>query len=255
MTRLNRRLSWLTPVACGLASLVALGSSTAARAETWQETFLNPAVRSWMAVLTLVAEDGGRTESGPRGDALGRLDEILGRLRRIESMLAARPMGPGGPPPGPPRGPWGPRGDMRGRDEFRRPREGMPPEMRERMQARAAEARERWEKMSPEERAEMRETMGARMEATRERMRESDRRSRPEGEARGERPRDERPRSPGDEPTRRAEREARPRPDGDPVRELMRASRERFAALQSRIERLEAEVARLTKELEEKDDD
>ncbi len=242
MARLNRRLSWLSPVACGLASLVALGSPAAARAETWRETVLNPAVRSWMAVLTLVAEDGGRAESGPRGDALGKLDEILGRLRRIESMLAARPMGPGGPPPGPPRGPWGPRGDMRGRDESRRPREGMPPEMQERMQARAADARERWEKMSPEERAEMREKMEARMEAARERMREGDRRRRPEGEARGERPH-----SPGDEPARRA--------DGDPVRELMRASRERFAALQSRIERLEAEVTRLKKELHEKDDD
>ena len=247
---MDRRSSWLACIACGLFSLVAFGSPPAARADTWQEAFLNPAVRSWMAVLTLVAEDGERAEPGLRGDPLGKLDEILGRLRRIESMLAARRMGPGGSPPGPPRGEWGPRGDGRGRDEPRRPGAGMPPEMRERMQARAAEARERWEQMSPEERAEMREKMEARMEAARERMRDGGRRSRPEGEARGERPR-----SPGDEPARRTEREARPRPDGDPVRELMRASRERFAALQSRIERLEAEVARLKKELEEQDDD
>lgn len=250
MTRLNRPSYWLAPVACGLVSLVALGSPSAARADTWQETFLNPAVRSWMAVLTLVAEDGGRAESGPRGDALGKLDEILGRLRRIESMLAAKPIGPGGPPPGPPRGPWGPRGDMRGRDESRRPGAGMPPEMRERMQARAAETRERWEKMSPEERAEMQKKMEARMKEARERMRDGGRGGRPEGEARGERPR-----SPGNQPTRRAEREAGPRPDGDPVRELMRASRERFAAMQQRIERLEAEVARLKKEMKGKNGD
>jgi hypothetical protein len=252
---MDRRSSWLAPVACGLVSLLAFGPSPTARADTWQEAFLNPAVRSWMAVLTLVAEDGGRAESGLRGDSLGKLDEILGRLRRIESMLAARPMGPGGPPPGPPRGEWGPRGDGRGRDESRRPAAGMPPEMRKRMQARAAEARERWEKMSPEERAEMRKKMEARMEAARERMRDGGRRSLPEGEAHGKRPRGEQPRSPGDEPARRAERAPGPRPDGDPVRELMRVSRVRFAALQQRIERLEAELVRLKKELEEQDDD
>jgi hypothetical protein len=231
---MDRRSSWLACIACGLFSLVAFGSPPAARADTWQEAFLNPAVRSWMAVLTLVAEDGERAEPGLRGDPHGKLDEILGRLRRIESMLAARRMGPGGPPPGPPRGEWGPRGDGRGRDEPRRPGAGMPPEMRERMQARAAEARERWEQMSPEERAEIREKMEA---------------------ARGRRPRGERPRSPGDEPARRAERAPGPRPDGDPVRELMRASRAGFAALQQRIERLEAEVLQLKKQLEEQDDD
>ena len=93
---MSRRSSWLVSVACGLVSLVAFGSPPAARADTWQEAFLNPAVRSWMAVLTLVAEDGERAEPGLRGDPLGKLDEILGRLRRIESMLAARRMGPGG---------------------------------------------------------------------------------------------------------------------------------------------------------------
>jgi hypothetical protein len=284
---MSHRSPWLMAVACAAVSLVAFGSARPARAADWRSTMLDPAVRSWMAVLTLVTEDaptaehekeqgdhedrgrrgreegrrgpdrrehagreqGGPPPAGPRMDALGKLDEILGRLRHIESMLAARPQGPGprGPGAGPRPGPsYGPR-----RDGFRGPPgAGMPPEARERMEARAKEARERWDSMTPEQRAEMRKNMEARMQAARERMREGGRRDRPEGEARSERPR-----SPGEESARPAERAHDQQPGADQLRNLMRASRERFAAMQQRIERLEAEVKRLTKKLEERDDD
>jgi len=100
---------------------------------------------------------------GPRRDALAMLNDIVGRLSRIERMLAARG-------PGMPDGPGGPR-----RGEWQGGRRAMPqvsPERRDAMRARMKEAREKWENASEEERAEMKKAWEARMKAGRERMRE-----------------------------------------------------------------------------------
>ena len=88
----------------------------------------------------------GPRPEGPRADALSMLQDISGRLARIERMLAAR--GPGGPSTGGPgRGEW--RGA--GRPE-------MSSEAREMMEARMAkmkEARQKFEQASPEEQEKM----------------------------------------------------------------------------------------------------
>lgn len=76
------------------------------------------------------ARMGPPRPEGPRGDALAMLGDILGRVSRIEAMLAGR-----GPMPG-----RGPRGD-----EARGPRREAAAEMRNMMEDRMAEGRERME--------------------------------------------------------------------------------------------------------------
>ena len=289
---MNRCSPWLAPLAYAAICVATTVSMRPVMAADWQDTVLNPAVRSWMGILTLVAEDGGREKErggrdgrgrreggergrgrgapsmppmaepmprmdhppmpmmpppqGPRPDAVVKLDEILARLGRIEAMLAGSRPGGRGPEAGQREPQTGPRRSEAGpgRPEFRRPGDNVPPAAREQMGALGKEARERWEKMTPEERAEMRK----KMEAARERMREGGRRWLPDGEARGERPR-----SPGQEGTR-AEGERSAQPDVDRVQAVMRAARERFAVMEQRIKALEAEVKRLKQEMDEDDD-
>ena len=170
-----------------LAAVGTAGAVQPAAATDWRQNYLEPAVGAWMGVVTLLAEDGergdrghrrdrmpspgmpprGRMEpprpEGPRRDALAMLNDIVGRLSRIERMLAARG-------PGRPEGPGGPR-----RGEWQGGRRAMPqvsPERRDAMRARMKEAREKWENASEEERAEMKKAWEARMKAGRERMRE-----------------------------------------------------------------------------------
>ncbi|MFM1903355.1 MAG: hypothetical protein RLZZ440_1255, partial [Planctomycetota bacterium] len=59
---MNQRFSRLIPVACGAMVLVACGFARPALAADWRSTMLDPAVRSWMAVLTLVTEDAPKAE-------------------------------------------------------------------------------------------------------------------------------------------------------------------------------------------------
>jgi hypothetical protein len=239
---MSRRSLWLMPAVAAAVSIAMTGS---ARAASWQEQFLDPAVRSWMAVLTLVAEDGERATQaqegdarserarrrgsergrpgpearpaagpppgGPRMDALGKLDEVLSRLGRIETMLAGRPWPPRGPAPGP-HG-HGPNAGRAGR-QLHRPYGGMP-----------SMTREHWGQMSAEERADMRRKMAARMEG-------------------GGGPRAEGSRG-------RAGTEAMQAA----VLERFAEARKRFAAMEERIKSLEAQVERLARELKRKGED
>lgn len=215
-----------------------------------------------MRILTLVAEDGGQAEQapargdregrgrhgkdpgrqspssgpGPRVDAIAKLDEVLGRLGRIESMLAARPMpgteaGPGRPQPGP------------GRSESPRSGGRMPAVAQERMEAWAREVRERGEQMTAEERMEIRR----KMEEARARMRAGGRRGRPDstGTAGEQRPPDhetaERSNPPGTDVMRAA------------MMERFAEARKRFAMMEERIKSLEGEVQRLQQMLKDND--
>jgi hypothetical protein len=170
-----------------LAAVGTAGAVQPAAATDWQQNYLEPAVGAWMGVVTLLAEDGergdrghrrdrmhspgtpprGRMEpprpEGPRRDALAMLNDIVGRLSRIERMLAARGPGSSDRPGGPRRGEW---------QGGRRAMPQASPEMREPMQSRMKEAREKWENASEEERAEMKKAWEARMKARRERMQE-----------------------------------------------------------------------------------
>lgn len=151
---------------------------------------------------------GERHHGGPEGSraVMSKMDDILARLSRIEAKLDGRA---GAPPRGEWRGPRPP-------DGGRGPRGEMPEQMRRMMEERMREARE---KMSPEER----ERFDARMKAMRERMRDGG--PRPEG---------------------RPERGPEGRPAMPPeVRERMEQARRRFAEMEERIKKLEAEIGRL----------
>lgn len=230
-----------------LASRVSIASSVAilaagsvicpAHATDWTSTHLRPAVQAWMGVVTLLAEDDDREEGrrrperersedqgrrdrrgpprpeGPRGEAITMLNDIVGRLSRIEAMLGGR-----GPMMGPPPG-WR-EGHAHG-DHGHHPRRGqgrpeMTPEMRDKMEARMEAgrdrmraAREKWENASEEERAEMKQSWEKRMKEDRGTM---------------------------------AEATAR-----------MEQARKRFQQMEERVEQLEAEVARLKKAAREDD--
>jgi hypothetical protein len=146
MSRCSTRVS---PVASAVICALGFIAPRHASAAEWQKTVLDPAVRSWMAVLTLAATDGEQSErspgpgdregrgrrdrepgapprgvsmEGPRMDALGKLDQILARLSRIESMLAERAWNPRDPGPGP----RGPQAGRPGWSDFQRPGGGAP---------------------------------------------------------------------------------------------------------------------------------
>ncbi|MCS5617451.1 MAG: hypothetical protein NZ658_05575, partial [Pirellulales bacterium] len=156
---------------CLATALVAGGIARPVAAADGQGGYLEPAVQAWMGVVALLADDGERGRmapprpEGPRGDALAMLNDIVGRLSRIEAMLAAR-----GPMGGP-----GPRGG-----QALGSRRAVSPEMREMMEARMQkrreqmqEARKKWENASPEEREEMKKQWQARMEEGRKKMQEA----------------------------------------------------------------------------------
>jgi len=206
---------------------------------------------------------------GPRGDALAMLNDIVGRLSRIEAMLAAR-----GPMGGP-----GPRGG-----QALGSRRAVSPEMREMMEARMQkrreqmqEARKKWENASPEEREEMKKQWQARMEEGRKKMQEARKKwenaspeereeMKKQWEARRrdaygsrEKPRAERAErseqsvSPGDmrQAMQRMREEGRRRMEDAQAK--MEAARKRFQEMEQRIKRLEAEVVRLRKAVEKDD--
>ena len=263
------RSPWLASIAGVVMCTAGVFVSRPAPAADWQESLLYPAARSWMRILTLVAEDGGQAEQAPergdregrgrhgkdpgrqppssgpspRVDAIAKLDEVLGRLGRIESMLAARPMpgteaAPGRPQPGPGRPQAGP-----GRSESPRSGGRMPAVAQERMEAWAREVRERGEQMTAEERMEIRR----KMEEARARMRAGGRRGRPDstGTAGEQRPPDhqtaERPNPPGTDVMRAA------------MMERFAEARKRFAMMEERIKSLEGEVQRLQQMLKDND--
>jgi len=148
---------------------------------------------------------------GPRA-AMAKLDEVLGRLARIEAKLDGRPVGPG-------RGEWrGPRPAAGGPG----PRPEMPEHVRRMIEDRMREARET---MSDEDRRRMEE----RMKAARERMREGG--DRPEG----------RPAVPEEvrEQMRKRMEEGR---------ERMEQARQAFRQMEDRIKKLEAEIERMKSE-------
>ncbi len=257
------------------AALMAGGITRPVAAADREGGFLKPAVQAWMGVVALLADDGEpdrmapRRRQGPRGDALAMLNDIVGRLSRIEAMLAAR---------GPMRGP-GPRdGQARG------PRRDVPPEMREMMEARMQkrreqmqDARKKWENASPEERDEMKKQWQARMEEGRKRMQEAREKwenaspeereemkkqwqaRRREAYGSREKPRAERAEkaepsvSPGEvrQAMQRMREEGRRRMEDAQAK--MQAARKRFQEMEQRIKRLEAEVARLRKAAEKDD--
>ena len=256
------RSPWLASIAGVVMCTAGVFVSRPAPAADWQESLLYPAARSWMRILTLVAEDGGQAEQAPemgdregrgrhgkdpgrqppssgpspRVDAIAKLDEVLGRLGRIESMLAARPMpgteaGPGRPQAGP------------GRSESPRSGGRMPAVAQERMEAWAREVRERGEQMTDEERMEIRR----KMEEARARMRAGGRRGRPDstGTAGEQRPPDhqtaERLNPPGSDVMRAA------------MMERFAEARKRFAMMEERIKSLEGEVQRLQQMLKDND--
>lgn len=177
---------------------------------------------------------------GPRGDALAMLNDIVGRLSRIEAMLADRgPMmgrGAGGPPAAG-RGAWQGRGGPHASPEMRAMMEARMKEGREKMQ----EAREKWEQASPEEREEMKKQMESRRREYREKM---------------EQARAEQGGQPGDadqlrQAMDRFREEGRKRMEEATTK--MEEARKRFREMEQRLERLEAEVARM-KEAAEKSD-
>jgi len=213
---------------------------------------------------------------GPRGDALALLNDIAGRLSRIEAMLAAR-----GPMAGRGHAAVGP-GHHHG--EPRRPGREVSPEMRKMMEARMQkrreqmqDARKKWENASPEEREEMKKQWQARMEEGRKKMQEAREKwenatpeereemkkkwqtRRREAYGSREKPRAERAEkaeqsvSPGDmrQAMQRMREEGRRRMEDAQAK--MEAARKRFQEMEQRIKRLEAEVVRLRKAAEKDD--
>jgi hypothetical protein len=174
------------------------------------------------------AHMGPPRPEGPRADALSMLQDISGRLARIERMLAAR--APGGP----------------GRGEWRGPeRPDMSSEAREMMgssRARMQAAREQWEQASPEEREKMKQQWQERMTEGREKMkaaREKWEQASPEEREKMKQQWQELRGKAG----RRME-ETTPRSEG---------SRPRRQDMEARVKQLEAEVARLKQALEKED--
>jgi hypothetical protein len=286
MSRMSRTLSLAT---CLAATVSVAGAGRPLVAADWQRAYLEPAVQAWMGVVTLLAEDGERETSeqrpqgedrntgrwkgrgdGPRGDALGMLNDILGRLSRIEAILADR-----GPMTG-----RGPGGD--GRGAWRGPgRPELSPEMRAQMEARMKEGREKmraarkkWEQASSEEREEMKQQWEARMQEGREKMRAArekwEQASPEEREAMKKQMEGRRQEAREKMEKARAEKGERPR-DGDEMRKAMERVREegrkrmeeaktkmeearkRFQEMEQRVKRLEAEVGRLQKAAEKED--
>jgi hypothetical protein len=139
---------------------------------------------------------------GPRA-AMEKIDEILGRLARIEAKLDGRAVGPG-------------------RGEWRGPRPEMPEHVRSMMEDRMREARE---KMSDEDRRRMDE----RMKAARERMREGG--DRPEG----------RPPIPEEVREQMRKRMEEGRERMEQARQALRQMEERIRKLEAEIERMKAE--------------
>ena len=227
---------------CLATALVAGGIARPVAAADGQGGYLEPAVQAWMGVVALLADDGERGRmapprpEGPRGDALAMLNDIVGRLSRIEAMLAAR-----GPMGGP-----GPRGG-----QALGSRRAVSPEMREMMEARMQkrreqmqEARKKWENASPEEREEMKKQWEARRRDAYG-SREKPRAERAE--------RSEQSVSPGDmrQAMQRMREEGRRRMEDAQAK--MEAARKRFQEMEQRIKRLEAEVVRLRKAVEKDD--
>jgi hypothetical protein len=177
------------------------------------------------------AHMGPPRPEGPRADAITMLQDISGRLARIERMLAAR--GPGGPG----------RGEWRGaeRPEMSSAARGMMEarmkEGREKMKA----AREKWEKASPEDREKMKQEWEARMKEGREKM---ERARAEKGERSGN----------ADEMKQAMERfRAEAGKRMEEAKAKMDEARKRFQDMEARVKQLEAEVARM-KKTAEKDD-
>jgi hypothetical protein len=273
MSRMSRTLSLAT---CLTAAVSVAGAGRPLVAADWQQAYLEPAVQAWMGVVTLLAEDGERETSeqrpqgekeetggrkgrgerhrhghhgmhppgpeaygrmGPRGDALGMLNDIVGRLSRIEAMLAGRGPMAGRGPGGDGRGAWSGPGRPELSPEMRAQMEARMKEGREKMRA----AREKWEQASPEEREAMKKQMEGRRQEAREKMEKA-------RAEKGERPRD------GDEMRKAMERvreEGRKRMEE--AKTKMEEARKRFQEMEQRVKRLEAEVARLQKAAEKED--
>jgi hypothetical protein len=180
---------------------------------------------------------------GPRADALTMLNDIVGRLSRIERMLASR-------------GPASPADVARdaGRSEWRGGRSMMQvsPEMRELMQAKIKDAREKWENASEEERAEMKKMWESRMQEGRERMQKA-REPMEKGSAEGEK----RPGKPEEmkRTMERAREEGRKRMDE--AKAKIDEARKRAQEMEKRVKELEAEIGQMKRNAKkdvEKDD-
>jgi hypothetical protein len=359
-------ISRTLPLVTCLTALLAAGVARPAAAADWRQSYVEPAIQTWMGLVTLLAEDGERAEKqkpeqcdgdckdgckdcerkgekgrrgdkgeckgdcrgecetcrgkghadhgrrhgggeqhgqhgdhaghhghagpghhggpahgrmgpprpeGPRGDALAMLNDIVGRLSRIEAMLAGRgPMpsrGPGAPSAAG-RGEWRGRGGPQASPEMRAMMEARMKEGREKMKA----AREKWEQASPEEREEMKKQWEARMKEGRERMkaaREKWEKASPEereemkkqwqarmkeGREKMEKARAEKG-GQSENPDQMRQAMDRVREEGrkrmEEAKAKMEEARKRFQEMEQRVKRLEAEVARM-KKAAEKDD-